>query len=80
MDIEESEDVKQPGQGIERLATEIARNRTNVSMWDMNIVVVLFGLLVIVVIMISMDVNTLIVAPVAIPSSTRIIASRIAIT
>ena len=59
-------DTEQPDQEVEHLATKMAKSRTNIAMWDLNIVFLLFAVLVIVVIMISLDVDTIIVAPVAI--------------
>ena len=59
-------DTEQPDQEVEHLATKMAKSRTNIAMWDLNIVFLLFAVLVIVVIMISLDVDTMIVSPVAI--------------
>ena len=62
----ESEDIKQSSQGIERLATQIANSKTDIAKWDHNTVVFSFAVLVIVIILVSLEVDTKIVAPVAI--------------
>jgi len=66
MNTVKAKDSEQPNIELEQLAAKMARNRTNIAMWDLNIVFLLFAVLVIVVIMISLDVDTLIVSPVAI--------------
>ncbi len=64
--MDESRDVRQSGQGIERLAAKIANNKTDIAKWDYNNVVFLFAVLAAVLILVSLDVDTRIVAPVAI--------------
>lgn len=59
-------DRKQPGQGIELFATKIAKSRANIAKWDYNIVILLFAVLAIIIILVSLEVDTRIVAPVAI--------------
>ncbi len=58
-------DVRQPGARMERLATQMARSRADVAMWDLNIVVFLFAVLTIVIILVSLDVGTNVLVPVA---------------
>jgi len=64
--MDESKDIRQSSQGIERLATQIANSKTDIAKWDYNTVVFLFAVLATVLILISLDVDTKIVAPVAI--------------
>jgi len=64
--MDEAKDTKQPSQGIELLATQMARSKTNVAKWGLNIAVFLFALLIIITILISLGIGTNIVAPVAI--------------
>jgi DNA-binding NarL/FixJ family response regulator len=64
--MDESKDIKQSSPGIERIATRIASSRTDVAKWDHNIVIFLFAVLAIVIILVSLEVDTKIVAPVAI--------------
>ena len=64
--MEESDDTKQSSQVIERLATQIANSKTDVAKWDHNTVVFLFAVLAIVIILVSLEVDTKFVAPVAI--------------
>lgn len=64
--MDESDDTKQSSQGIEHLATQIANSKTDIAKWDHNTVVFLFAVLVIVIILVSLEVDTKIVAPVAI--------------
>lgn len=59
-------DTKQPSQGIELFATQIAKSKTNIAKWDYNIVILLFAVLAIIIILVSLEVDTRIVAPVAI--------------
>ncbi len=63
--MDEAGDAKKPGQGVELLATRIARSKTNVAKWDLNILVFLFVVLVVVIILVSLEIDTIIVAPVA---------------
>ncbi|MFC1927977.1 response regulator transcription factor [Chloroflexota bacterium] len=51
---------------IELLASKAARNKTNVAQWSINIAVFLFGLLIIIIILVSLGVDTIIVAALAI--------------
>ncbi|MFC2034777.1 LuxR C-terminal-related transcriptional regulator [Chloroflexota bacterium] len=60
------EQTEQSNQLLGTLATRIARNRSNVAKWDLNILIVLFAVLVTVIILISMNIDTWIVAVVAI--------------
>jgi DNA-binding NarL/FixJ family response regulator len=62
----EFEDTKQSSQGVERFATQIAKHKTDVAKWDHNIVIFLFAVLAVVIILVSLEVDTIIVAPVAI--------------
>lgn len=62
----ETEDTKQPRHGIDRWATQMARNRAEAAMWDINLVVLLFAVLAIIIIMVSQDIDINIVAPIAI--------------
>ncbi len=64
--MDESEDIKQSSQGIERLAMQIANSKTDTTKWDHNIVIFLFAVLAIVIILVSLEIDTKIVAPVAI--------------
>jgi len=64
--MEETEDTKQSSQVIERLAMQIANSKTDVAKWDHNTVVFLFAVLAIVIILVSLEVDTRFVAPVAI--------------
>jgi DNA-binding NarL/FixJ family response regulator len=64
--MDESKDIRQPSQGIERLARQIANSKTDTAKWDYNAVVFLFAVLVTVIILVSLNVDTKIVAPVAI--------------
>ena len=64
--MDEAEDTKQPSPGIELLAMQMARGKTNVAKWGLNSVVFLFALLIIIIILISQGIGTNIVAPVAI--------------
>jgi len=64
--MDEPKDIKQSSQGIERLATQIANSKTDIAKWDYNNVVFLFAVLATVLILVSLDVDTKIVAPVAI--------------
>jgi DNA-binding NarL/FixJ family response regulator len=64
--MEESKEIRQSSQGVERLAARIANNRTDNAKWDYNNVVFLFAVLATVLILVSLDVDTKIVAPVAI--------------
>lgn len=64
--MDKSEGTKQSSQGIELFAAQIARNRADTAKWDYNIVVLLFAVLAIVIILVSLEVDTKIVASVAI--------------
>ena len=64
--MDEIEDTKQPSQGLELFAAQIARSKTDIAKWDHNIVIFLFAVLAIVIILVSLEVDTKIVAPVAI--------------
>ena len=64
--MDESKNIRQSGQGIERLAAQIANHKTDIAKWDYNNVVFLFAVLATVLILVSLDVDTKIVAPVAI--------------
>ena len=64
--MDESKDIREPSQGIERLAAQIANNKTDIAKWDYNNVVFLFAVLAAVLILVSLDIDTRIVAPVAI--------------
>ena len=59
-------DTRQPGQGIELLVTQLARSKTNVAKWDISILVFLFAVLVIIIILTSLEIDTQILASVAI--------------
>ena len=61
-----NEAVNQPSQVIEFWATQIAKRKTDVAKWDLNIVVFLFSILVIVSILNTLQTNIIIVALVAI--------------
>lgn len=64
--MDEAGDTRQPSQGIELLATQLARSKTNVAKWDLSVLVFLFAVLVIIIILTSLKIDTRIVAPVAI--------------
>ena len=64
--MDEAEDTKQPSPRIELLAGQMARNKTNVAKWGLNIVVLLFAILIVIIILISLGIGTDIVAPLAV--------------
>ena len=64
--MDEAEDKKQPGQGMEFLAMQMARSQANIAKWGLNIAVFLFAILIIIIVLVSMGIQTNIVAPVAI--------------
>ncbi|MFC1974482.1 LuxR C-terminal-related transcriptional regulator [Chloroflexota bacterium] len=64
--MNEAEDTKQPSPGIELLATQMARSKTNVAKWDLNIVFLMFALLIIITILVAQGIGINIVAPLAI--------------
>ena len=64
--MDEAEDRKQPDQGIEFLAMQMARSQANIAKWGLNIAVFLFAILIIIIVLVSMGIQTNIVAPVAI--------------
>lgn len=57
---------EQASRKLENLAVTMARNRTNGAKWDLNILIILFSVLVAVIILVSVDIDTRIVAVVAI--------------
>ena len=61
----DTESTSQSSQGIEHWAMRMARSRAEVAMWDVNLVVFLFGVLAIVIILVSLDIDTNIVASAA---------------
>ena len=54
----ETENIKQQSQGIERLVNQMARSRAEAAMWNVNLVIFLFAVLAIVIIMVSLDIDT----------------------
>jgi DNA-binding CsgD family transcriptional regulator len=50
---------------IEMTAREVARNKANVARWGVNSVVFLFALLIIIIVLVSQDVNMLVITAVA---------------
>lgn len=64
--MDEANGTIQYDKRIELLAMQAARNKTNVAQWGLNIAVFLFGLLIITIILVSLEVDTIIVALVAI--------------
>ena len=58
--------TRQAGQGREILVTQLARNKTNVAKWDFSILIFLFAVLIIVIILTSLNIDTIIVASAAI--------------
>jgi len=64
--MDEAEDTKQPSPRIEILAMEMARSKTNIAKWGLNIAVFLFATLIIIIILISQGIGINIVAPLAI--------------
>ena len=64
--MDEAKSVEQYDDKIELLARQVARNKTNVAQWGLNIAVLLFGLLIVTIILVSLGVDTLIVSSTAI--------------
>ncbi|MFC1931211.1 response regulator transcription factor [Chloroflexota bacterium] len=64
--MDEAEDTKQLDVKIESLADQEARNKANVAQWSLNIAIFLFGLLIIIIILVSMEFDPAIVAILAI--------------
>jgi len=64
--MDDPEDTKRPGRGIELVAMQVARSKTNVAKWGLNTAVFLFGILIIIIILISLGIGTTTVAIVAI--------------
>jgi len=64
--MDEAEDTKQPSPKIELLAMQMARSKANTAKWSFNIAVFLFGILIIIIILISQGIGTNIVATLAI--------------
>ncbi len=64
--MHEAEDAKQPDPRKELLLRQIARDKTDVAKWGLNIAVILFAILIIVIILIAQGIGTDIVALVAV--------------
>ena len=64
--MDEAENQKQPDQGIEFFAMQMARSQANIAKWGLNIAVFLFAILIIIIVLVSMGIQTNIVALVAI--------------
>ncbi len=64
--MDEANGPKQYDERIELLAMQVARNRTNVAQWGLNIAVFLFGLLIITGVLVLLGVDTILVALIAI--------------
>jgi len=63
---DEAEDTKQRSLETELAAMQRARDRTNVSKWDLNVVIFLFAILITIIILISQGIGIDVVAPLAI--------------
>lgn len=63
--MDETEDTKQYGQGIELVAKEIARSKTSIAQWSLGIAMFLFGLLFSIIILVSLGIDTIIVSALA---------------
>ena len=64
--MDQAETTKRVRQEIERTAAQRARDRAGVAMWNLNIVVLMFGVLTIVIILLFREVAIEIVATIAI--------------
>ncbi|MEE8414526.1 MAG: response regulator transcription factor [Dehalococcoidales bacterium] len=64
--MDERENPREINLKIEQFAMQAAKNKTNVAKWSLDIAILLFALLITIIILISLGINTNIVALVAI--------------
>ncbi|MFC1916441.1 response regulator transcription factor [Chloroflexota bacterium] len=64
--MDDAEETKQYSQEVELVAMQVARSKTNIAQWSLSIAIFLFGLLFSIIIMVSLEVDAIIVSVLAI--------------
>ncbi|MFC1992413.1 response regulator transcription factor [Chloroflexota bacterium] len=61
----ETENIERPSQEMKHLVAHLSKSRADAAMWNVNLVVLLFAVLIIVIIMVSLSIDINIVGPAA---------------